>query len=108
MKILCKIFGHKMYSESADIAGASTCKRCEHKKPAIKWDRRPMPKVKPPKIEDNLKRYICQLECAHATLRCAIRQDPANKVLCECDGNIRCLRCDAQEKILAMTEIDLL
>lgn len=49
MKILCKIFGHKMYSESADIAGASTCKRCEHKEPAIEWEKTPMPKVKPPR-----------------------------------------------------------
>lgn len=74
MKILCKLFGHRMYFDSWNAADASTCKRCEHKKPAIKWEKPPMPKVKPPKTEvsDNLKRYICQLEQENATLRRAL------------------------------------
>ena len=51
MNILCKIFGHKMYFDSFDIGGPTTCKRCDHKEPAIKLAYTiAMPKVRSPKI----------------------------------------------------------
>jgi hypothetical protein len=37
MKIICKIFGHKLYFDTSNVAGPSTCKRCGHKEPAIVW-----------------------------------------------------------------------
>ena len=52
MSLLCKIFGHRMYFDSHDVSGPSTCKRCGHKEAGIDWgDRVPMPDVKPPKQE---------------------------------------------------------
>jgi hypothetical protein len=55
MNILCKIFGHKMYFDTCDIGGPSTCKRCGHKEPAIVWTRIPMPEVKPPPFLENCR-----------------------------------------------------
>jgi len=39
-KWLCETFGHKMYSDTTDIAGPSSCGRygCKHKEPGIEWD----------------------------------------------------------------------
>ena len=54
MKLLCRLFGHRLYFDNWGIAGTSTCKRCGHKEPAIDWDRNPpppMPKAKAPKGE---------------------------------------------------------
>lgn len=36
---LCRAFGHRMFFDTDNAAGSSTCKRCGHKKPAIEWDR---------------------------------------------------------------------
>lgn len=35
----CKIFGHRMFFDTANAAGPSTCKRCNHKISGIKWPR---------------------------------------------------------------------
>jgi hypothetical protein len=40
-KFLCRVFGHKMYFDSCNVAGPSTCKRCQHKKAGIVWPRTP-------------------------------------------------------------------
>jgi len=39
MKWLCRFFGHRLFFDSANAAGPSTCKRCGHKEPGITWDR---------------------------------------------------------------------
>ena len=36
--ILCKLFGH-VFLFKGDISGPAHCKRCGHKRPAIKWPR---------------------------------------------------------------------
>jgi hypothetical protein len=53
MKLLCRIFGHRMFFDGAGLAGVggpSTCKRCGHKDPGIDWPRSypQMPAVKTP------------------------------------------------------------
>jgi hypothetical protein len=39
MNILCRLFGHKMYFDSTDVSGPSTCKRCGHTHPSVDWSR---------------------------------------------------------------------
>lgn len=110
MRILCKIFGHKIHSDSCDIAGPSTCKRCGHKEPAIKWDvTPPMPKVKPPKIEvsDNLKRYICQLEQANAKLKNYIISESVPSACENLDSNQAQMHKDYVTNLLNDTDIKL-
>ena len=51
MKILCKYFGHKLYFDTANVCGSSTCIRCGHKEPPVEFDYPLMPKVKPEKKE---------------------------------------------------------
>ncbi len=47
MNILCKIFGHKMYCDTYNVAGPSTCKRCGCEGLAIDWSSdSPMPQIK--------------------------------------------------------------
>jgi len=53
MKILCKLFGHKMFFDTTDCTGPSTCKRCGHTEPGVIWTHPPMPPVKEAKKENN-------------------------------------------------------
>lgn len=41
MNVLCKIFWHRMYFDTHDVAGPSHCKRwrCDHTEPGLEWDR---------------------------------------------------------------------
>jgi len=39
MNNLCWMLGHKLYSDTDNIAGTSTCKRCGYKNPAVVWPR---------------------------------------------------------------------
>ena len=53
MSVLCNFFGHNLYFDRANVAGPSTCKRCEYKEPGIEWPRlkpTPNPKAKPLRI----------------------------------------------------------
>ncbi len=53
--LLCRIFGHKMYFDTSDVGGSSTCKRCPHTEPGINWNNKcpPMPKH----LVEEFKRY---------------------------------------------------
>ncbi len=44
--LMCEVFGHKMYFDSCNVAGPSTCKRCGHKQEGIRWPAPPMPVIK--------------------------------------------------------------
>ncbi len=50
MNIMCKALGHRMYSRTSNICGASYCKRwkCLYTEPGLKWPRDypPVPKTK--------------------------------------------------------------
>lgn len=39
MKLLCRIFGHRMHFDTTNVCGTSTCKRtgCNHKLKGINW-----------------------------------------------------------------------
>lgn len=41
MKLLCKMFWHRMVSSTACIASSSKCTRCRYTENAIKWPRTP-------------------------------------------------------------------
>ena len=40
----CKFLGHKMFFDTHDVTGPSTCRRCGHEKPGMTWPRAPQNK----------------------------------------------------------------
>lgn len=37
--LLCKLFGHRMFFDTGNVAGPSTCKRCDYKERGVVWPR---------------------------------------------------------------------
>jgi len=39
-KLLCKVFGHSLYSGTSDVSAEAICKRCGHVEPKIEWPKK--------------------------------------------------------------------
>ena len=46
--LMCKALGHRMYFDTSDVGGPSTCRMCGRAEPAVEWARGcpPMPPKK--------------------------------------------------------------